>query len=286
MNPVQESQKADWQKSSTRPPRYREEFSDFAQWRYENPELDSRRFGLTVCDIDQVFFHDDENTKEAYILLLEIKTHGKKEMDVHQENIYRLLDAALRLASLKTISTRLWGRVEERQIKYAGWHLLVMSHTRPDRSEWMLWDNKHRIDENQLVRMLRFETDPNTLRPRKAFTTRTPIEAAELKRLQANWKYVIEQAPDDTKQTPAIAILRSDGTRPAAIEDNTIVLAFRYPLHKEQLERAGNRETAERIISNFLGYPCHVRCIYEPERDDLVRAALKMSAEIIDTEER
>ena len=219
-------------------------------------------------------------------MLLEIKTHGKKEMDVHQENIYRLLDAALRLASLKTISTRLWGRVEERQIKYAGWHLLVMSHTRPDRSEWMLWDNKHRIDENQLVRMLRFETDPNTLRPRKAFTSRTPIEATELKRLQANWKYVIEQAPDDTKQTPAIAILRSDGTRPAAIEDNTIVLAFRYPLHKEQLERAGNRETAERIISNFLGYPCHVRCIYEPERDDLVRAALKMSAEIIDTEER
>ena len=165
MNPLQVSQGADWQKSSTRPPRYPEEFSEFARWRYEEPELDSHRFGLTVSDIDQVFFHDDEDIKEAYILLLEVKTRGKTEMEVHEENIYTLLDAALRLASSKAVSTHLWGREEQRRIRYMGWHLLVLSATRPDNSEWMLWDSKH-IDKDQLVRMLRFDLDPNTLQPR------------------------------------------------------------------------------------------------------------------------
>jgi Holliday junction resolvase len=285
MNLLRESQKADWLKSSTRQQRYPEEFSDFARWRYEHPGLDSRRFGLTVCDIDQVFFHDDKNAKEAYILLLEIKTHGKKEIDVHQHNIYSLLDAALRSATSNLISIRLWHRVEQRQIKYVGWHLLVMSHTRPDKSEWMLWDNRHYINEDQLVRMLRFETDPTTLHPLKTLATETSIEGTvELERLQAQWKQVIEQPPEDTKRTPVAAILRSPGTRPVAIEDGTIVLAFRYSIHKELMEKPKNKEIAERIISNFLGHPCHVRCVLESEHGHLAKAALELGADIIDEE--
>ncbi|GAI25103.1 unnamed protein product, partial [marine sediment metagenome] len=37
-----------------------------------------------------------------------------------------------------------------------------------------------------------------------------------------------------TKKTPAITILRSAGVKPVAFEDNTVVLSFRYPLHKEK----------------------------------------------------
>ena len=60
-------------------------------------------------------------------------------------------------------------------------------------------------------------------------------------------------------------------------------LSFRYPNHKEQIEKIENQRVAQEIISNFLGYPCQVRCILEDNH--LVKAALNMGAQIIDVEE-
>jgi DNA polymerase-3 subunit gamma/tau len=108
----------------------------------------------------------------------------------------------------------------------------------------------------------------------------------ELSQLILSWREIIEQAPEETKKTPALAILRSAGVKPIAIESNTIVLAFRYPLHKENLEKIENRRVAEKIISHFLGRTCHIRCIHEPVSDHLLRAALKEGAQIISVEER
>jgi hypothetical protein len=50
------------------------------------------------------------------------------------------------------------------------------------------------------------------------------------------------------------------------------------------MEKLENIEVAARIISNFLGHPCHVRCTLEDNH--LVRAALKMGAQVIDEEEK
>jgi hypothetical protein len=108
----------------------------------------------------------------------------------------------------------------------------------------------------------------------------------EIERLNQNWRQVIEQAPEDVRRTPAIAILRSAGTKPIAIEGDTAILAFRYPIHKEKMEAAENQQVAEKIISNFLGHPCHVRCIYEPEDNHLLKAALKMGAQVTSVEEK
>ena len=114
-----------------------------------------------------------------------------------------------------------------------------------------------------------------------------PLKAgSEIEQLKLNWKQVMEQAPDDTKRTPAIAILRSAGVKPVSIEDDNVALAFKYSYHKEQIEKPENQQIAERIIGSFLGRPCHVRCIYEPENDHLLKAALKMGAQIIDVEEK
>jgi len=113
----------------------------------------------------------------------------------------------------------------------------------------------------------------------------TPLEpGGEVEQMKSNWKQIIEQAPENTKRTPTIAILRSAGVKPVAIEEDTVVLAFRYPYHKEQIEKRENQQITERIIGNFLGRSCRVRCIYEPEADHLLRAALKMGAQIIDVE--
>ncbi|MDP3880269.1 MAG: DNA polymerase III subunit gamma/tau [Dehalococcoidales bacterium] len=121
--------------------------------------------------------------------------------------------------------------------------------------------------------------------PARAAAAITPIEAnSEVERLKLNWKQIIEQAPGDAKKTPAIAILRSAGVKPVTVENGTVCLAFRYPYHKEQIEKIENQRVAERIISNFLGHPCHVRCILEDNH--LLKAALKMGAQMTDTEEK
>jgi DNA polymerase-3 subunit gamma/tau len=115
----------------------------------------------------------------------------------------------------------------------------------------------------------------------------TPPELhSEIERLRMNWRQVIEQAPDELKRTPAVAILRSAGVKPVAIEsDNTVVLAFRYPIHKERLETAENQQVTRTIISNFLGRDCQVRCVHEPEDNHLVDAVKKIGAKVTKVED-
>lgn len=50
------------------------------------------------------------------------------------------------------------------RLKLFGGHLLRLSHGDPPSSEWIEWDGK-RISEDQLVLLLRFELDPDSLRP-------------------------------------------------------------------------------------------------------------------------
>ncbi|MCK4368113.1 MAG: hypothetical protein KAV68_00355, partial [Dehalococcoidales bacterium] len=115
----------------------------------------------------------------------------------------------------------------------------------------------------------------------------TPPELhSEIERLRLNWRQVIEQAPESSKRTSAIAILRSAGVKPVTIEGDTVVLAFRYPIHKEKLETAENQQVVTEIISNFLGHPCRVRCIHEPEDNHLVEAAKRIGAQITSVEEK
>jgi len=122
--------------------------------------------------------------------------------------------------------------------------------------------------------------------PEAAATIAPPEPGSELEQLKLNWKQVVAQAPEDTKKTPAIAILRSAGVKPVAFEDNTVVLAFRYPLHKEKMGEPENQQVAEKIISNFLGRPCRVRCVYEPEDNHLVQEAQRMGAQVTSVEEK
>ena len=127
-----------------------------------------------------------------------------------------------------------------------------------------------------------------TPEPVPSATAKTPsvsVESgSEIERLIQNWRQSIMEAPDGIGRTPAAALLRS--AKPKAIEGNTIVLSVKFPYHKEKLEEIENQKIAERIISNCLGRTCQVRCVYEPEDNHLVEAALKIGAQIIGTEEK
>ncbi len=113
-----------------------------------------------------------------------------------------------------------------------------------------------------------------------------PVEAGgeEIEYLKLHWREFIRDAPSSMSRTPAAALLRS--ARPKAIENNTVILSFRFPLHKESMEKTENQQIAEQIISNFLGHACHVRCVYEPEANHLIEEALKIGAQIIESEEK
>ncbi|HEY55191.1 MAG TPA: DNA polymerase III subunit gamma/tau [Dehalococcoidia bacterium] len=131
------------------------------------------------------------------------------------------------------------------------------------------------------------KTEPPKTEPPKAENAPAPAGLhSEIERLRLNWKQVIEQAPESVKRTAAVAILRSAGVKPVDIDGDTIVLAFRYPIHKEKMETAENQQVVKEIISNFLGHACQVRCIHEPEDNHLVEAVKRIGAQVTGTEEK
>jgi len=125
-----------------------------------------------------------------------------------------------------------------------------------------------------------------TPEPATGATSSAPVDEAgnEIERLRLKWRQLINDAPGGIGRTPAAALLRS--AIPKAIEDNTVILSFKFPLHKENMEKLDNQKVAEKIVSYCLGRTCLVRCIYEAESNHLVRAAQKIGAQIIDVEEK
>ena len=117
-------------------------------------------------------------------------------------------------------------------------------------------------------------------------TAPSPEAGSEIERLRLNWKRIIDEAPAEVKKTTAVAILRSANVKPVAIDGDTVVLSSRYDFHKEQIEKPENQKVAEQIISSFLKRACRVRCIHKPEGNHLLRAALKMGAQVTSVEEK
>jgi len=233
--------------------------------------------------------------------LLLIKTGSDEAIDFTAEDIAELKDLAAR-ASLPQIlkAVKLFGRLELGFDNYytLPLELALADCTLPSEEEK---GNNAKQTECESRQPQKVATPPvvpsypkqSTAKPEPAsvstastdVVTTTPPEAgSEIEQLRLNWKQVIEQAPQDTKRTPAIAILRSAGVKPVSFENDTVVLAFRYPYHKEQIEKIENQRVAAKIISNFLGRPCNVHCILEDNH--LLKAALKMGAQIIDMEEK
>ena len=235
--------------------------------------------------------------------LLLIKTGSDEAVDLVAEDIVELKDLAAR-ASLEQIlrAVRLFGQLELGFDNYPTLPLelaLVDSVLTPEgEKESHVEKIEYELPRPQEVAapppVPSYTETPEeepaptsvpTPEPAMAAATTPPVESgSEIERLQLNWKQVIEKAPQDTKRTPAIAILRSAGVKPMSFENDTVVLAFRYPYHKEQIEKVENQRVAEKIIGNFLGHPCHVTCVLEDNH--LLKAALKMGAQIIDVEDK
>ncbi len=118
----------------------------------------------------------------------------------------------------------------------------------------------------------------NTAKETKEKESAGPLAAgSEIEQLHLNWNRIINEAPDGMGKTPAAALLRS--AKPLSLQNNTIIVSFRYAYHKEKMDSPENQKTADKIVSGFLGRTCQVRCVYEHENNHLVKAALEMGAQ-------
>jgi DNA polymerase-3 subunit gamma/tau len=127
---------------------------------------------------------------------------------------------------------------------------------------------------------------PVAEKPATQKTESSPLTGGDpITQLQSQWSKMINEAPDGMSKTPAAALLRS--ARPKEIIEDVLVLSFKFPILKENLEKIENQKTAEKIVSSFMGRSCKIRCVYEHENNHLVKAAVKnFGARVIDTEEQ
>jgi DNA polymerase-3 subunit gamma/tau len=113
-----------------------------------------------------------------------------------------------------------------------------------------------------------------------------PTLASEIERLRLNWKQILENLPANLIKTKAVALLRSGGSRPVSIENDTVVISLKYGIIKDNLEKPEYLQVVEKIIGGYLGHTCKVRCVCEVENNHLVKAALKSGAQITSVEEK
>jgi len=229
--------------------------------------------------------------------LLLIKTGSSEAVDLTDEDIAELKDLASK-ASLPQIlkAVKLFGQLELGFDNYSTLplELALVDCVLPE-EEKVSPVSQARYEPRQPVKVAPPPVTPTEpkqpiAKPEPAIVpvaaTTPPQLSSEIEQLRLNWKRIIDEAPAEVRKTTAIAILRSADVKPVDIENDTVVLTSKYDFYKEQIEKPENQKVAETIISNFLKRPCRVRCIHRPEDNHLLRAALRMGAQVTSVEEK
>jgi DNA polymerase-3 subunit gamma/tau len=234
--------------------------------------------------------------------ILLIKNGCQKDLDFTVEEITELKDLSA-TASLEQIlgAVKLFGRLEMGSDNYATLPLelalvdctlaspgKISPLLEPAESVMPAAEPSSQVATPSCKKKVEVKAEPPeaTPPPVEAVKAASVESGSRLEQLESNWKQVIEQAPENTKRTPAIAILRSAGIKPIAGEDGTVILAFKYPYLKDKIEEPENMKVTAEIISSFVGHTCRVRCVYESENNHLVQEAQRLGAKIIEVEEK
>ena len=153
----------------------------FGRWIRNNSELDSRK-GYCVTDLDMTIseFKTVHQFKSGYrrdfqlIMDIEVKTMGSDLSESQRDTLHirNQLMRNRRQTPTKGLlyqagnTSEVFSVIQGRKIivRCYGVHLLRFSGLGPDDSEWMLWDTKP-ITSDTLTEILRFDLDPDTLKP-------------------------------------------------------------------------------------------------------------------------
>lgn len=154
-------------------------------WIRGHQALDSRKACLCIGDSDLWVQRFGVRTRQGwvdravmYLMLLEIKTHGR-DLDDDQRELLHIVNQLLRTVpwkeqreegrfvaghrqNVRHVYASLSGR--KVAIHCFGVHKLILSGSTPGDSDRITWDDRP-IDGSQLVKLLRFDLSPDTLRP-------------------------------------------------------------------------------------------------------------------------
>lgn len=149
----------------------------FGRWIRNNPDIDSSK-GYCVTDQDYWIHRYIVRGSRGFqcIMLVEIKTMGAVLTAAQQDTLWIIdqitrnrrqtptkkemrLQAGTGPASVRSVMAK--GNVALRAF---GVHVLTFSGLGPDDSEWIRWDTTP-IDAGTLTKILRFDLDPDTLKP-------------------------------------------------------------------------------------------------------------------------
>jgi len=150
--------------------------TDFSRWVRENPSLDSKN---GYCIIDQDFWIDrfktHGNREFQCMMLVEIKTMGASLTLAQRDTLVKVNQLMRNRRQTPTKDLRwqagyspvdAYSPMTGRRIKLRafGMHVLTFSGRGPNDSDVILWDRKE-IDIDMLTSILRFDLDPDTLKP-------------------------------------------------------------------------------------------------------------------------
>lgn len=154
------------------------------RWIRGHPQLDSREAGIVRFDIDillhRYMIKTDwlRGTRTLQCMMfIEVKTHGANVTPSQQDTLSALSQIMRnrranrhahkrgRHAADHVPPSKVWSIASKKKVRLRlyGGHLLRLSDVDPPSSEWITWDNKP-IDVETLVKLLRFDLDPDTLR--------------------------------------------------------------------------------------------------------------------------
>ena len=148
----------------------------FGRWIRNNRQLESKT-GYSVMDQDY-HIHKFKTYKGRDFqcwMMVEIKTMGQ-EMTMAQIDTLHMINQLTRNRRQTptkelnfqsgTSVSKVWSCVADKYVfvRSYGVHVLTFAGLGPEDSEWMKWD-KQIIDEPTLTKIMRFDLDPDTLRP-------------------------------------------------------------------------------------------------------------------------
>jgi hypothetical protein len=148
----------------------------FSRWTRENPQLESAD---GTCIIDQDYWVHRFKTyfgrRFQLLMGVEVKTFFAKPTMAQKDTLFSLNQVMRNRRSTPTKENkfqsgtaplRVFSFMMGREVflKTFGVHLLTFSKTNPDDSDFIMWD-KTMIDKETLTKILKFDLDPDTLRP-------------------------------------------------------------------------------------------------------------------------
>ena len=149
---------------------------DIGQWIRNHPQLDSGKgFAFMDKDIVAHLFKRNNDREFQCLMFIEFKSYGR-DLDDSQRDTMILVDQLFRndrttptkkeRLHIHSISDKAYSSMNRRKVgvKAFGYHLVRLSGNTPEDSTRIKWD-KREIDLDTLVKLLRFELNPDTLRP-------------------------------------------------------------------------------------------------------------------------